>query len=118
MDCHNILKPRRKYLGEELYQTALQAQHKSSVAVRIHWRKAKKKQAKYADRGTKSIEFKVGDPVYYKINQRKGKLGLNWKPYFRILETTGPASYVIKNQLDGPTSKVHVEMLRLANIED
>ena len=114
----NILKPRRKYLGEELHQTALQAQHKSFVAVRNHLRKAKKRQAKYADRGTKSIEFKVGDPVYYKNNQRKGKLDLKWKPYYRILEKTGPVSYVIKNQLDGSTSKVHAEMLRLANIAD
>ena len=99
----NILKPRRKYLGEELHQTALQAQHKSFVAVRNQLRKAKKRQAKYADRGTKSMEFKVGDPVYYKNNQRKG-LDLKWKPYYRILEKTGPVSYVIKNQLDGSTS--------------
>ena len=27
-------------------------------------------------------------------------------------------TYIIKNQLDGSTSKVHAEMLRLANIED
>ena len=47
----NIFKPLRKYLGEELRQTALQAQHKSFVAVRNHLRKAKKRQAKYADRG-------------------------------------------------------------------
>ena len=114
----NILKPRRKYLGEELHQTALQAQHKSFVAVRNHLGKAKKRQAIYSDRGTKSIEFKVGDPVYYKNNQRKWKLDLKWKPYYRILKKTGPVSYVIKNQLDGSTSKVHAEMLCLANIAD
>ena len=82
----NILKPRRRYVGEEMHQIALQEQHKSFVAVRNHLRKAKKRQAKYADRGTKTIEFKVGDPVYYKNNQRKGKLDLKWKPYYRILE--------------------------------
>ena len=27
-------------------------------------------------------------------------------------------TYIIKNQLDGSTSKVYAEMLRLANIED
>ena len=43
---------------------------------------------------------------------------MKWKPYYRILEKTGPVSYVIKNQLDGSTSKVHAEMLRLANIAD
>ena len=114
----NISKPRRRYVGEEMHQIALQEQHKSFVAVRNHLRKAKKRQAKYADRGTKTIEFKVGDPVYYKNNQRKGKLDLKWKPYYRILEKRGPVTYVIKNQLNGSTCKVHAEMLRLANIED
>ena len=66
----NILKPRRRYVGGEMHQTALQEQHKSFVAVRNHLRKAKKRQVKYADRGTKTIEFKVGYPVYYKNNQR------------------------------------------------
>ena len=66
----NILQPRRKYVGEKYHQIALQEQHKSFVTVRNHLRKAKKHQAKYADRGTKEIEYKVGDPVYYK-NHRK-----------------------------------------------
>ena len=34
------------------------------------------------------------------------------------MKKTGPVSYVIKNQLDGSTSKVHAEMLHLANIAD
>ena len=58
----NILQP-RKYVGEEYHQIALQEQHKSFVTVRNCLRKAKKRQAKYADRGTKEIEYKVGDPV-------------------------------------------------------
>ena len=70
----NILKPCRNYLGEELHQTALQAQQKSFVAVRNHLGKAKTRQAKYADRGAKSVEFKVGDPVYYKNNKGKENL--------------------------------------------
>ena len=114
----NILKPRRKYLGEEMHKIALQEQHKSFVAVRNNLKSAKKRQAKYADKGTKNVEFEIGDPVYYKNNQRKGKLDLKWKPYFRILERKGPVTYVIKNQLDGSTCTVHAEMLRLANVED
>ena len=43
---------------------------------------------------------------------------MKWRPYYRILEKTGPVSYVIKNQLDGSTSQVHAEMLRLANTDD
>ena len=81
-------------------------------------RKAKKRQARYADRKTKAIDFEVGDPVYYRNNQRKGKLDIKWKPFYRIIEKRGPVTYIFKNQLDGSTSKVHAEMLRLANIED
>ena len=114
----NLMEPRRKYQGEELHQIALQEQHKSFTLVRKHLKKAKKTQAKYADRGTKKIEFQVNDTVYYRNNQRKGKLDCKWKPYYRIIEKTGPASYVIKNQLDGSTSRVHAEMLRAANIDE
>ena len=60
----NILQPRRTYVGEEYHQIALQEQHKSFVTERNHIRKAKKRQAKYAHRRTKEIEYNVGDPVY------------------------------------------------------
>ena len=114
----NILKPRRKYVGEEMHQIALQEQHRSFVAVRNHLRKAKTRQAKYAVRGTKTVEFKVGDSVYYKNNQRKGMLDLKWQSYYRIFEKRGPLTYITKYQLNGSTRKVHAEMLRLANTED
>ena len=114
----NLLKPRRKYHGEEEHKITLQEQHKVFLTVRNNLRKAKPRQARYADRNTKSVDFKVGDPFYYKNNRRKGKLDLKWKPFYRILEKRGPVTYIIKNQLDGSTSKVHAEMLRLANIED
>ena len=114
----NILSPRRKYAGEEYYKIALQEQHKSFAMVRNHLKRAKRKQAKYADKGAKTVEFEVGDPVFYKNNRKKGKLDLKWKPYFRILEKKSPVTYVIKNQLDGSTCKVHAELLRLANVDD
>ena len=81
----NLLEPSRKYLGEDYHQIALQEQHRAFVSVRNHLKKAKKRQAKYADRGTKAVEFEIGDPVFYKNNQRKGKLDLKWKPYYRII---------------------------------
>lgn len=113
----NILKPRRKYQGEDLHLISLEEQHKAFVRVRNNLKKAKKRQAKYADKGTKTVEFEVGDPVYYK-KQKRGKLDHRWSPYYRIIEKTGPVSYVISNQLTGATSRVHAEHLRLANIED
>ncbi|MCG8075689.1 MAG: hypothetical protein JAY75_05545, partial [Candidatus Thiodiazotropha taylori] len=114
----NLLKPRRKYHGEELHKVTLQEQHKAFVTVRNNLRKAKKRQAKYADKNSKAVEFEVGDPVYYRNNKRKNKFDLKWKPFYRVIEKKGPVTYIIKNQLDGSTSKVHAEMLRLANIAD
>ena len=73
----NILKPRRKYLGEDYHQTVLQEQHKAFVSVRNHLKKAKKRQAKCADRGTKAIDYEVGDPVFYKNHNRKTMLDGN-----------------------------------------
>ena len=113
----NLLKPRRKYQDEELHQIALQEQHKSFTLVRRYLKQAKKRQAKYADKGTKQTEFQINDPVYYKNNQRKEKLDCKWKPFYRIIERKGPETYVIKNQLDG-SCKVHAEMLRAANLDE
>ena len=90
---------------------SLREQHKSFVDVRNHLRKLK-----YADRGTKEIEYKV-DPVYYK-NPRKGKFGMKYLPYYRINEKEGPVSFVIKNQLDGSKTKAYARDIRLANIDD
>ena len=95
----------------------LQEQYKPFVTVRNHLRKAKKRHAKYADRGPKEIEYKVGDPVYYK-NPRKGKFNVKYLPYYRIIKKNGPVSFVIKNQLDGSTTKAYAGDIRLANIDD
>ena len=48
------MKPRRKNSGEDYHQIDLQEQHKAFVSVRNHLKKAKKRQAKYADMGNKS----------------------------------------------------------------
>lgn len=101
-----------------MHQIAIQEQHKAFIQVRKHMKKAKKRQAKYHDKFAKVIEYHVNDPVYYKNNKRKGKLDIKWRPFYRILDQTGPAAYIIKNQLDGSTSKVHAELLRLANIDE
>ena len=92
-------------MGEEYNQMALLVHHKLFVDVRNHLRNAKKRQAKYANRETKEVEYNFSDPVYYK-NPRKGKFGMKWIPYYRIIVEKGPVSYVIKNQLhvDGATT--------------
>ena len=113
----NLFHLRPKYQGEELHKIMLQEQHKAFVQVRRNMKKAKQRQARYHDKNAKQVDFDVGDPVYYKNNQRKGKLDVKWRPFHRIIEKTGPASYVIKNQLDGSVSRVHAELLRPAKID-
>lgn len=60
----NLLAPRRKYLGEEQHAIALQQQHQSYVLVHKHLKKAKKRQAKYANKDCKEVKLEVGDAVF------------------------------------------------------
>ena len=60
------MKEKGKYVGEEQHKIALQQQHKLFTLVHDHMKRAKKRQAKYTDRGSKPVDFQVGDPVYYK----------------------------------------------------
>ena len=72
----------------------------------------------YANRNAKDVIFPIGDPVYYRNHTRKSKLDRKWKTYFRIIEQTSPVTYIIKHQLNGSTTKVHAQHLRLANVND
>ena len=113
----NILKPRRKYMGEEPHQIALEEQHKAFVRVHRIMKQSKKRQAKYANRNAVDIDLKVGDPVYYKNNTRQSKLQSKWLPYFRIIKQLSPVTFRIKNQLTNKVTKAHKELLRLAKLD-
>ena len=56
--------------------------------------------------------------MYYRRHQRRNKLEGRWKPYYRVVDKTSPVTYVIRNQLDGVTVRVHAEHLRLAKVEE
>ena len=114
----NILKQRYRYHGEEPHKIGLQEQHKSFVLVHKHLKKAKKRQAKYANQNREYTEFQIGGPVYLKQQQKKSKLEGRWCPYYRIIEQTSPVSFNLKNQLDGTVTKAHAEHMRLANVGD
>ena len=101
-----------------MHQIALEQQHKAFTLVHKHLRRAKTRQAKYANKHAQNIKYSVGDPVYYK-NFVVGKLeGRRWYPYYRIIKKTSPVNFVIKNQLDGSTVDVHAENIRLAQIDE
>jgi hypothetical protein len=112
----NILKPRRKYMGEDPHKVALEQQHKAFLWVHSNRRKARTRRNKYANKNASDVVLQVGDPVFYRNHTRKSKLDPKWTPYFRILEQTSPVTFIIKNQLDGSTLKVHAQHLKLANV--
>ena len=108
----NILKLRRKYQGDDMHQISLEIQHESFMEVHRNLKKAKRTQAFYTYRKAKPVTFQIGDPVYYKNFNKKNKLDVRWRPYFRIIEKTSDVTFLIKNQLDGTTTKAHAEQLR------
>ena len=57
MPVDNILKPRQKYMGQEPHKLGLEQQNKSFVLVHRHLKRAKTRQAKYADRNSKYTDF-------------------------------------------------------------
>ena len=113
----NILRPRRLYYGDEQHAIALQEMHRTFTLVRSNLKKARKQAIDRSRSKTKDVEFNVGDLVYYKNHQRKGKLDKRWKPYYVVVEKTGPVSYKIRDQLTSSITKVHAEHLRAASIE-
>ena len=85
--------------------------------VHRYLKKAKKRQAKYANKNSEYIEFQVGNPVYLKQQQRKSKLEGRWCPYYRNIEKTSAVSFHLKKQLDGSEFRTHAENIRLADID-
>lgn len=114
----NILKPKRRFEGEDLHKIALQQQHKSFVLVHRNLKRAKKRQAKYANRNTHEVQLEIGDPVYYKVHKRPSKLHNNWTPYYRIIDKTTPVNFKIKNQLDGSVISCHANDIFKAHVDE
>ena len=56
--------------------------------------------------------------MYYKIHLRDGKLDQRWSPYYRIVEQTGPGSFIIWDQLMGKVRRVHANDIKLAEIDE
>ena len=83
----NILKPRRRYLGEEPHKIGLEQQCKSFLMVHQYLEKAKRRQERYVD-NSQYTEFQVGDPVYRKQLQCKSKPQGWCYPNYRIIEET------------------------------
>ena len=70
----NILKPRRRYVGAEMHQIALQEQHKSFVAVRNHLRKQRKGKQNMQTEALKQLSLRSGILCIRKIIKGKASL--------------------------------------------
>ena len=53
-----------------------------------------------------------------KNHHKRNKLDQRWRPYYTIIQKTGPVSYRLKDQLTGSITKAHAEQLRAANIDN
>ncbi|BFZ04571.1 hypothetical protein BsWGS_07610 [Bradybaena similaris] len=113
----NLLRPRRKYEGTDGHEIILMEQHRAFVTVQRHVRHARERQRKYADRGAAVPDIKVGDCVFYKNFQKTSKLDARWKPYYVVIEKTGPVSFRIKEQLSGRIIKAHAEHLKAVDLQ-
>ena len=80
-------------------------------------KQAHRRQAKYADRKRKHINFEVGQPVYIKKHKRESKLDSKWQPYYRIMKRTGDKTWELRDQLTGKIIKSSTDNMRLANID-
>jgi hypothetical protein len=112
-----LLRPRRRYMGENYAQVAMERQHVAFRAVNKNMRKARKRQKKYHDRNAKEITFTAGDPVYLYNNNRSHKFSTKWQPYHRVVKQTSPVNYTVKNVIDGTLKDVHVEQLKAARLD-
>ena len=112
----NILKARRKYMGEDSHKIHIEQLHKSFVLVHKHLKHAKRRQAKYANKNAKDIHFGIMDPVFYKVHKRESKLHNKWLPLYRIIEQTSSVNFVIRNQLDRSIIPCHDNDIEKAQI--
>ena len=115
-----ILKPRRRYYGDDYVPTMLQRQHSAFITVKNNTKQARDNIKIQADKKAKQRKFQVGDPVFLHdptidVGQIK-KFSSPWKPYYRIIDMITPVTARIRCQKSGESRTAHVNNLRYANI--
>lgn len=91
LSVDNLLKPRRKYMGEDHHRLIIEHQHKTFVRARGRMRRAQKKRNERINKDRTQVSLDVGDPVYYRAHVRQGKLDQRWRPYYRVIEKNWPS---------------------------
>ena len=103
-------------MGEKLHRTILGNQHKTFTHVYRQIKKAQTKNRMQANDKRKPVLLEVGDAVYLRNHQRKSKLDMKWKPYYRITNKLTPVTFVVRNQLDGTERSAHADHLARAPV--
>ena len=110
-----ILSPNSTYYGDNYIEIFLRDLHNAFVTVRQNSQDTREKvREKYNSRVKQRI-FQIGDLVYFYKDSAPDnfsiKLGNKWKPFFRIIEKIGPASYKIVSDYTGQIIKTHEDKL-------
>ena len=117
-----LLKPRRRYYGEDYVPTVLQRLHSAFTSARDNTRSAREIYTYQYNKKVRQHKFEVGNPVFFhnlvvEINHSR-KFRSPWKLYYRIVEMISQVTAVIRCQKTDESKTVHVNNLRLANIDN
>ena len=66
----NLLKPRRKYMGEDHRRLIFEQWHKTFDLAWRRIRRAQKRRNNAINKNQQEIKLGAGDPVYYQVNAR------------------------------------------------
>ena len=114
----NLVKLRRKYVGEDFYQIILQDQQKIFMQAKQRIKCVQRKRNERINKNRKVVVLKIGDPFYHKVHLRQGKLNKRWDPYYSVTDQTGPVNFIIWNQISGKVKRAHVNDLKLVGLEE
>jgi len=118
LPLHNLLRPRRKYLGENFSDILLERQHKIFKQVHQRVKRMQRKNIRNQEATMTENAFAVGDLVFYKSHKKTHKLDTRWSPGYVIIKQTTPVNFTIKDQLTGKTVKTHANSLKRAHVDD
>ena len=103
-------------MGEDHHKLIIERQHKIFAQARQRIACAQKRRNERVNKEREEISLGLGDPVYSKVNLRKGKLSPRWEPYYRIIEQRGPVTFIIWDQVSGKVKQAHANELKLAEV--
>ena len=123
-----IFGPRQKYMGEDYSKQAIQRVYQTFQLAKKHLIDSQWYNLQRVNKDRENPEFQIGEPVLYRYpgtlagGSREGlqskKLRGAYLPYWRILEKKSPVNYIIYNEINGKSRRVHARNLVRATMEN